>query len=84
MLRRLQLTSLSRFAISFSGDQPSQHPNSDKYLLIPTTFPVAPYYFYSTRINKCLYDYLQKHKIRYVAAFPIRPGVHPQQFKPNG
>ena len=81
MLKRLQFASLHRFAVSLAGDASSK---SDKYIVIPTTFPVSPYYFYSTKINRFLYDYLQKHKIKYVAAFPIRPGVYPRPFKPKG
>lgn len=79
MLRRLQL-SLGRAFSTSLGEGPS---TAGEYLLMPTNFPVAPYYFYSSRINRHLYDYLQKHKIRYVAAFPIRPGVYPLNFYPQ-
>ena len=57
--------------------------NKLEYLLFPTEYPVSPYYFYSTKINKFLADYIQKHKIRFAAAFPIRPGVYRRGFYPN-
>jgi hypothetical protein len=79
MLRRLQLRLGSAFSAGL-GEGPS---TAGEYLLIPTSFPVAPYYFYSARINRYLYDYLQKYKIRYVAAFPLRPGVYPRNFYPH-
>ena len=44
---------------------------------------MSPYYFYSTKINKFLAEYIQKHKIRFAAAYPIRPGVHRKAFYPQ-
>jgi hypothetical protein len=52
MLRRLQLRLGSAFSAGL-GEGPS---TAGEYLLIPTSFPVAPYYFYSARINRYLYD----------------------------
>lgn len=83
MFRRLQLLPMKRMSSTYSAEGSGQGlSTAGEYLLFPTSFPVAPYYFYSARINRHLYDYLQKHKIRYVAAFPIRPGVYPRQFHP--
>ena len=84
MLRKLQLSILNRLsaAPNYPAEQ-QQLSTSGHYLLFPTSLPISPYYFYSTKINKQLYEYLQKHKIRYVAAFPVRPGVHPQSFWPS-
>lgn len=85
MFGRLQLLPLRMMFSTYSGEGSSQGlSTAGEYLLFPTSFPVAPYYLYSARINRHLYDYLQKHKIRYVAAFPIRPGVYPRQFHPLG
>ena len=75
MIRLLQSRSLAFCRMSSSESAPSA--SGEKYLLFPTAYPIVPYYFYSPSINKNLYNYLQKHKIKYVAAFPVRPGVHP-------
>jgi hypothetical protein len=81
MLRRLQL--FGRWGFS-EGERVVGAPTArTEYLLLPTNFPVSPYYFYSTRINKHLYEFIQKHKIRYVAAFPVRPGVFRRPFYPH-
>lgn len=76
MLRRLQLT---HFLRSFSTEFPSAR---SEYLLFPTSFPISPSYIYSAEINKHLYDYIEKHKIRYAAAFSVRPGVCRAAFHP--
>jgi hypothetical protein len=76
MLRRLQLTHLHR---CFSTEFPSAR---SEYLLFPTSFPISPSYIYSAEINKHLYDYIDKHKIRYAAAFSVRPGVCRTAFHP--
>lgn len=91
MLRLLQQTPFRLFSTTPPADAPpsspppSSAPASSKpteYLLFPTAYPVSPFYFYSTRINKHLYEFMLKHKIRYVAAFPIRPGVYRRSFYP--
>ena len=73
-LRRMPL-----FRFSTEAAVPS---NKFEYFLIPTNLPIPPYYFYSTRINQMLYEYLNNNKIRNVAAFAIRPGVHRRKFYP--
>jgi hypothetical protein len=77
MLKALQRMPLFRFS-----SESAMSSNKFEYFLIPTNFPVPPYYFYSTRINQVLYDYLNNNKIRNVAAFAVRPGVHRRKFYP--
>lgn len=80
MFKTLQRICLQRMSSSASE---SQLPSTKfEYLLFPTNLPIPPYYFYSTKINQHLYEYLTHHKIRNVAAFPIRPGVYRRSFFP--
>lgn len=44
---------------------------------------MPPYYFYSTKINPRLQEYITKHNIKYVAAFPVRPAVHRHTLYPT-
>lgn len=84
MLRKLQLSCLWRISNTPVGEGASPNVTTvGDYLLFPTSFPIAPYYFYRAKINRHLYDYIHKHKIRYVAAFPVRPGVYPWPFYPH-
>jgi len=80
MIRLLQTRRLGAYLMSSSDSM--QTTSLDKYLVFPTAHPVVPYYFHSARINRHLYNYLQKHKIKHVAAFPVRPGVYPRPFYP--
>lgn len=89
MLKVLQRSSFRLFSSKDSAEaSASSSPGTPapskvaEYLLFPTAFPVSPFYFYSTRINKHLYEFIQKNKIRYVAAFPIRPGVYRRNLYP--
>ena len=52
-------------------------------MVLPTKFPIFPYYVYTTRINKHMYEYITKNNIRYVSAFPLRPGVFKKKFVPT-
>lgn len=73
---------LRRFSLCAMSTEAALPSNKFEYLLIPTNLPIPPYYFYSTRINQYLYDYLIHHKIKNVAAFAVRPGVHRRKFYP--
>jgi len=80
MFKALQRLSLQRMS-SVAGE--SHLPSTKfEYLLLPTNLPIPPYYFYSTKINQYLYEYLSLHKIRNIAAFAIRPGVYRRNFFP--
>jgi hypothetical protein len=86
MLKVLQRLPFRLFSSKDAADPavpPPSQPKHIEYLLFPTAFPVSPYYFYSTRINKHLYEFIQKNNIRYVAALPIRPGVYRRDFFPH-
>ena len=79
MFKTLQRLCLHRMSSASESQLPSP---KIEYLLFPTNLPIPPYYFYSTKISQHLYDYLMHHKIRNVAAFPIRPGVYRRSFYP--
>ena len=81
------LRHLRRVAMRFSREKDEEkiatsHTNAEEYLLFPTKFPIFPYYFYMTKINKYLYEYINHNRIKYVSAFPLRPGVAKKEFHP--
>lgn len=88
MLRVLQKVSQACFSAKDGAEgsgtfSSSTTSNKSEYLLFPTPYPIPPYYFFSARINKHLYEFIQKNKIRYIAAIPIRPGVFRRNFFPH-
>lgn len=82
MLKRLQFLPRRWFSLK-EPIEGETAPSKTEYLLFPTNYPVSPYYFYCTKINTHLADYIIKNNIKYVAAFPKRPAVYRRNFYPT-
>lgn len=76
---------LRRACCHFSKEKETPKPAAvpEEYLVFPTKRFIFPYYIYTTRINKHLYNYINRNNINYTVALAVQPGVARKELMPT-